>query len=573
APRMKKHLMIFAVVLLAIAVATPSFAAVEFKYGGQFRARFSTEDNVRDGTDTDGFYNNFGQLFGPTADQRRYNSDDNRRFIDQRVRLYFTFLASKNLKLVTRFEMGDIVWGRTSSSIGRGQGGGVGADGVNVELKSAYIEFNIPNTPTTAIVGIQPLALLDSWIVDEEFSAAVLVTKLDPFRVTLGYVAGQYGADDLINGNGTANSHNSDMPFTSQDLNVDDLFLTVDYAEGPFKASGIFFWQDAHRSTVSMDPSTLSVATGGFTGRGSGFFPNNTIINAGGVRVVNGPSLVDSNNLFDLGFNFTYKVDWLLAYVNFVKNLGSVDFKVPLFNTNTGTLKDSVDYTGFMVDAGVSYFCGPYTFNIGGFYTTGPDFSSVVANNGTGVDATVPFRGTNSTDVDWFTYPLGTSKYFSEIIGGGILGDDMYAIRGYSRGVSAANVGQNSGLDTVYWRGYGMPTNLWTITAGAAWQVAENTKISGSYWYFGTANSVPVSYNLNSGGTRYNMSSSIGHELDFYLDQKIVDGLTLTLVGAYLIADDAFAPIPMGANVNDIRFYQSHADDAFELGARLQWNF
>lgn len=563
---MKKHLLIFAVALLAIAIATPSFAAVEFKYGGQFRARFTTEDNLRDGTDTEGFYDNFTGT--------GYNSDDNRRFIDQRVRLYFTFLASKNLKVVTRFEMGDIVWGRTASSVGRGQGGGVGADGVNVELKSAYVEFNIPGTPSTAVVGIQPLVLLDSWMLDEEFSAAVLVTKLDPFRITLGYVAGQYGAESLND----VNSSNRFMSLTSSDLNVDDLFLTLDYANGPFKASGIFLWQNGHKSTVSMDPQTLSVATGGFTGRGSGFFPNNTAINPiTGASTVLGPSLVDSNNLYNLGFNFTYKIDWLLAYVNFVKNLGSVDFKTPrlVFGGPGGTLSgttDSVDYTGFMVDAGVSYFCGPYTFNIGGFYTSGPEFSSVVAENGL-PDDQLPFNGMRSTDVEWFTYALGTSKYFSEIIGGGILGDDMYAIRGYSAGTSAGRIGQNAGLDTVYWRGYGMPTNLWTITAGAAWQVTESTKLSGSYWYFGTANKVPTSFNLASGGTRYNMSSSIGHELDFYLDQKIVDGLTLTLVGAYLIADDAFAPIPLGANPGDIRFYQNHADDAFELGARLQWNF
>ncbi len=563
---MKKHLLIFAVALLAIAIATPSFAAVEFKYGGQFRARFIAEDNVRDGTDTDGFYDNFTGT--------GYNSDDNRRFIDQRVRLYFTFLASKNLKVVTRFEMGDIVWGRTASSVGRGQGGGVGADGVNVELKSAYVEFNIPGTPSTAVVGIQPLVLLDSWMLDEEFSAAVLVTKLDPFRITLGYVAGQYGADALNDVNGS----NRFMSLTSSDLNVDDFFLSLDYADGPFKASGIFLWQNGHQSTVSMDPQTLSVATGGFTGRGSGFFPNNTAINPiTGASTVLGPSLVDSNNLYNLGFNFTYKIDWLLAYVNFVKNLGSVDFKTPrlVFGGPGGALSgatDSVDYTGFMVDAGVSYFCGPYTFNIGGFYTSGPEFSSVVAENGI-PDDQLPFNGMRSSDVEWFTYALGTSKYFSEIIGGGIIGDDIYAIRGYSAGTSAGRIGANSGLDTVYWRGYGMPTNLWTITAGAAWQVTESTKISGSYWYFGTANKVPTSFNLASGGTRYNMSSSIGHELDFYLDHKIVDGLTLTLVGAYLIADDAFAPIPLGANVNDIRFYQNHADDAFELGARLQWNF
>jgi len=544
---MKKHLLIFAVALLAIAVATPSFAAVEFKYGGQFRARFMAgEDNVRDGSDTPGFYNNFTGV--------GYDSNDNRRFIDQRVRLYFTFQASKNLKLVTRFEMGDIVWGKEPGNLGgsggRGSGGGVGADGVNVELKSAYVEFNIPGTPSTGIVGIQPLVLLDSWIIDEEFSAAVLVTKLNPFRVTIGYAAGQYGADNLITGGG------SFTQFTRSDLNVDDLFLAVDWADGPFKATGVFFWQNGHKSTVSMDPRTLSVATGNFVGTSSPFFNQN---------------LVDSNNLFDFGLNFTYKIDWLLAYVNFVKNFGTVDFRglgVP--NQNTGVLQTSVDYTGFMVDAGVSYFCGPYTFNIGGFYTSGPSFSNVRAVNGdapAGVAAnTLPFRGTNSTDIDWFVTPLGTSKYSSEIIGGGVLGDDIQTFRGFGNGN-----GLGGGLETVYWRGYQFPTNLWTVTAGAAWQVAEKTKISGSYWYFGTANKVPYAINPNNTNL-YKMSNSIGHELDFYLDQGIVDGLTLTLVGAYLIADDAFAPIPLRATPQP-GYFRSNADDAFEIGARLMWNF
>jgi hypothetical protein len=317
---------------------------------------------------------------------------------------------------------------------------------------------------------------------------------------------------------------------------------------------------------------------------GTGFFnPVNAVVSPFANRI-------DSNNLFDLGFNFTYKVDWLLAYVNFVKNLGSVDFRHPVVDntrpvnplTGLPATKSSIDYTGWMVDAGVSYFCGPYTLNIGGFYTSGPKISDVVpvalgGSSGNGQNnGALPFTGLRSTDADWFTYPLATSKYFSEIIGGGVLGDDIYAYRGYANGVTAGNMGQASGLNTVYWRGYGFPTNLWTITAGAAWQVAEQTKISASYWYFGTAESVPVAF-TNVTGQRFKMSSNIGHELNFYVDQGIVDGLTLTLVGAYLIADDAFAPLPVQTTPNNpltpANYLTPRADDAFELGARLQWNF
>ncbi len=553
---MKKHLLVFVAVLLAVAIAMPAFAAVEFKYGGQWRNRVVNEDNVRDGTELNGYY-------GPG-----YNSDDNRFFLDQRLRLYFTFAASKNLKVVTKFEIGDVIWGDPNNAgvrTGPGSGGNVGADAVNLETKNAYVEFNIPNTPSTAILGIQTLMLLDSWIVDDDFSAAVLVTKLDPFKVTLGYVAGQ---------NGFTNSSGSiGLKYTQQNANVDSMFAAVDYAQGPFKASGIFFWQNGHNSTVSMDPATLNTPVTSYTGTAGNFMNQ---------------ALIDSNNLFDLGFNLTYKTDWLLAYVNFVKNLGSVDYKanLPVIQNQALTgWQSSSDYTGFMVDAGVTYFCGPYTFNIGGFYTSGPDLSNDVryyapvpqGNSATAINNTLPFPGTNSKDINWFTYPLATSKYFSEIIGGGVLGDDIYVTRGYTNSSAfpyngAGQIGSNSKMSTVFWRGYSFPTNLWTITAGGSWQVAEKTKISASYWYFGTAESVPVAFKT-LGGTELSMSSSIGHELDFYVDQGIVDGLTLTLVGAYLIADDAFCPLPIGASNAQSIYTASQADNAYKLGARLQWNF
>jgi hypothetical protein len=56
------------------------------------------------------------------------------------------------------------------------------------------------------------------------------------------------------------------------------------------------------------------------------------------------------------------------------------------------------------------------------------------------------------------------------------------------------------------------------------------------------------------------MDDSVGSEIDFRLTQKVVDGLTLDVVGAYLFADDAYS-------TND------QDDDAYEVGARLQWSF
>ncbi|MGD9506650.1 MAG: hypothetical protein AB7W37_17225, partial [Syntrophobacteraceae bacterium] len=55
-------------------------------------------------------------------------------------------------------------------------------------------------------------------------------------------------------------------------------------------------------------------------------------------------------------------------------------------------------------------------------------------------------------------------------------------------------------------------------------------------------------------------SKEIGHEFDFYLDQQVVDGLALRLIGAYLVAGDAIS-----VYAND--------DNIWEAGAQLLWTF
>lgn len=473
---MKKHMMMLVALLVAITVAAPAFAAVEFKYGGQFRARWISQDNW-DGND---------------------NVDDNRNFFDQRLRLYFTFIGSQNLKVVTKFEVGDTVWG--DDTVGRfGTGGRVGADAVAVEIKNAYIEFNIPCTPTTATIGIQGINMMNSWLVDDDFSAAVFKSKFDPVVVTVGYIAGQ-----VVN-------------VTDPALNVDSFFLSLDYANGPLNASLIGYYQYGHNTLVSVDPATTATTPLSAT-NGTAVIDQIPHFNPASA-FFGGPVAAFDNNLFDLGLTVNYKLDWMSAYAMFIKNLGGVDL-------DFGAGKDSEDYTGWMVDAGANFFYGPYTFNIGGFYTSGPELN----DNGT----------LGGSDVDWFVYPLATTKYFSEIMGGGILDNNAPA----------------RGNEGNFWRGYGQPSNIWTVTAGAAWQVLEKTKLSGSYWYFGTSEDVISGIH----NRRFTFDDSLGHELDFYITQGIVDGLVLDIVGAYMIAEDAYT-----VNNED--------DNAYEVGARIQWNF
>ncbi|MHC1744148.1 MAG: hypothetical protein AB9873_14100 [Syntrophobacteraceae bacterium] len=215
-----------------------------------------------------------------------------------------------------------------------------------------------------------------------------------------------------------------------------------------------------------------------------------------------------------------------------------------------------------MIDAGGSYFCGPFTVNLGGFYTSGPeDIEDSLRGDGAG-----GVQGKKTGEIDWFTYPLGNSKYFSEIIGGGIL--DPIAPK----------------HEDLQWKGYPYPSNLWTVNAGAAWQVLPSTKLAFSYWYFGTSEDV-VSGPKRPNDARFlggalnkqneflsqyfrgevpanelQFDSEIGHEFNFNISHKLVDGLMLDLVAAYLISGDAYSMRP-----DDL--------DALELGARLQWTF
>ncbi|MBW1976266.1 MAG: hypothetical protein JRI45_12025 [Deltaproteobacteria bacterium] len=69
---MRKFLVGMVALVAAVALALPTFA-VEFKYGGMYRWRFQAQDNMSDANS---------------------DLDDTANWIDQRLRMYFTFVGS-----------------------------------------------------------------------------------------------------------------------------------------------------------------------------------------------------------------------------------------------------------------------------------------------------------------------------------------------------------------------------------------------------------------------------------------------------------------------------------------------
>ena len=356
---MKRYLIITVAVLVALAIALPAFA-LEFKYGGLYRLRWQSSDNITGLPHT----------------------DDNQNYMDQRLRMFFTFVSSENLQLVTKWEV-DTMWGNGVDKFWTG--GGVGADSINLEMKNVYAEFNMPNVPVRSAIGVQGIAMMSGWMLDDDFSAAKFTTKLDPVNITIGYIA-------ALNNN-----------VTSSQTNADDLFGSVEYATGPFKMSFNALWQDGHNSNLS----TFYQMT---TGRA----PSATqpqLTSFGRLS----PWTVEDNQFVDLGANVQYKCDWFSAYLNTVWNVGSYDAE-QRNNTFNG-----VDYSGYMVEGYGNGYFGPFTFTLGGFLASG-DNRDFDARTGSGGDG-------------FFRYPRGASHYWSEILGLGTLdqsigGDYLNPVRG-----------------------------------------------------------------------------------------------------------------------------------------------
>jgi hypothetical protein len=113
------------------------------------------------------------------------DTDDNANFVKQRLRMYFTSVASENLKVVYKNEI-DFEWGDNSFNSGdttRGGGGRLGGDQVNLETKNIYMEFMVPDTPLKATLGLQGVTLHKGWFISDDISAARFDLNFDPVSV------------------------------------------------------------------------------------------------------------------------------------------------------------------------------------------------------------------------------------------------------------------------------------------------------------------------------------------------------------------------------------------------------
>lgn len=129
-----KKLLVVAIATALSAASAGSALALENQFTGAFTA----------------YYDNSN--FAGTGKVQKDAPTEN--FFVQRVRLGYTAKADDHAKLVTKFEFDYNYWGNSSYVVGRGSGGGLGADSVNMETKSLYLDLNYP--AVNAKIGMMP---------------------------------------------------------------------------------------------------------------------------------------------------------------------------------------------------------------------------------------------------------------------------------------------------------------------------------------------------------------------------------------------------------------------------------
>ena len=204
------------------------------------------------------------------------------------------------------------------------------------------------------------------------------------------------------------------------------------------------------------------------------------------------------------------------AGADFDATLGSVGlWATAVYNggkvktSNAGT--NNADVKAYLLAGGASIPVGPVELHGQAFYASGDG-----SENDNDFEA---FFGIGGGGRGW-------AYYWSEIMGNGVFDEQTSA---------------GSTVDV---------SNLWAANIGASIKPVEKLKLTGDIWY--------AAHPKNDFTTD---EKKLGTEVDLRADYQLVEGLNLTVVGAYLFADDATS---LDGN---------NKEDPYEVGAQLSLSF
>jgi hypothetical protein len=162
---MKKFAVLTLAALMLAAFTMPAWA-METEFGGFWRTRAWTQQNF-------------------TGEDESEAEDI--MAVDTRTHLYFTTIFHENLKFVNKFEF-DAVWGDVTDSYGD-----IGTDGLNVEIKHSYADFNLG--PVNFKVGAQGYIFGRSFLFDADFAGAVVAFNSDTISIPVVWIKAYEGRE------------------------------------------------------------------------------------------------------------------------------------------------------------------------------------------------------------------------------------------------------------------------------------------------------------------------------------------------------------------------------------------
>lgn len=265
---MKKYLVLLGAALLVMAVASPSMA--QFKSWGHMEIAthwINQQDfNI-------GGYNADGTAKAPDLDQ-------NKKWIAERFRYYLQYGDPKTVRAVIGFEADSNNWGEdrwrqtdtTTELTPSGKMGSYGTDQVQLEIKHAFIEFVVPQTPVTVTAGLQFYGFGGRLWQSKDAPGLMLTANFAPHKIQAFWWRERDQAFDTYNVNDT---YGAAWEMTQKAFNVGAFFaykndldsvthatysdhpwwlgVTGGFRPGNFKLSGNFIYNGGKRDFVTGD--------------------------------------------------------------------------------------------------------------------------------------------------------------------------------------------------------------------------------------------------------------------------------------------------------------------------------
>jgi hypothetical protein len=272
--------------VLLVAFTMPA-AAMEYVFGGYWRTRAYTNQNFT----------------GDDSENEDYT------VVDTRTRLFFTAILNENLKLVNKFEM-DAVWGDESSY------GDIGADGIKVEVKNSYADFNMG--PMNAKVGVQGATIARGFLFDDDFAGAVVSYSDDMMSLPLIWMKAYEGNTDKNKGR------------NRRDVDYYGISPTFNLGTVTFNPFGVFAYSE---NAQDWGPT----------------------------------SDYDDVKIYYAGANLDADLGMASVWLTGIYQGGEAELR-----TKDETF-DTVDFNAYLAAAGASVNLGPVEIHGQGFYATGDD--------------------------------------------------------------------------------------------------------------------------------------------------------------------------------------------------------